>query len=197
MEKVSKSFKALLMIAVSALAGLTVTSCSKSVDASKQAQSSNPEIVYINADSLLVKYEFAKDLNDQLMRKEELSRSNFNEQARVFQQDANEFQRKVQNNGFLSVDRARQEQERLARREQELQALNQQLSSQLMQEQSGMNKQLRDTLDKFLKEIQPKMGFKVVLSNTLGDNVLYGHPSTDITDEVLKGLNARYAKSKK
>jgi outer membrane protein len=197
MEKTSKFIKATLGVATVVLLSASFASCSKSEKSATSTQPTTQEIVYINTDSLLVNYEFAKDLNDQLMKKEEMSRADFNEQARVFQQDAGEFQRKVQNNGFLSMDRARQEQERLARREQELQALNQKLSGQLMQEQNVMNKQLRDTLVNFLKEIQPKLGFKVVLSNTMGDNVLYAQPENDITQKVLQGLNARYAKTKK
>ena len=78
-------------------------------------------VAYINTDSLLLNYTFAKEVNDQLMGKEEASRADFNEKAKVFQQDAMAFQRKVQNNGFLSMERAQKEQERLAKAEQDLQ----------------------------------------------------------------------------
>src|SRR5690554_7833634 len=63
-------------------------------------------IVFINTDSLIIKYEYARQLSEELIRKEESSRTDFNERARVFQQDMVEFQRKVQNNGFLSLERA-------------------------------------------------------------------------------------------
>jgi outer membrane protein len=153
-------------------------------------------VVYINADSLLMSYDFAKQLNEELLKKEEKSRADFNEQAKIFQQDLGEFQRKVQNNGFLSLDRAKAEEQRLGRKERELQDLNAKLSNQLMLEQNSMNKQLRDSLTSFLKELQPKMKFQLVLSNTMGDNVLYGSASADITKVVIDGMNARYAKSK-
>lgn len=190
-----------LIVAVVVLFILHFT-CSVSGD--KSAEVSNDEsiisessIVYVNTDSLLLKYEFAKYLNEELLKKEERSRTDFNEQANSFKQDALEFQRKYQNNGFLSLERAKQEEQRLAAREQELQELNARLSNQLMVEQNKVNLQLRDTLVSFLKEIQPSRKFQIVLSNTLGDNVLYSQKGIDITNDVVTALNSRYSVSKK
>jgi outer membrane protein len=152
-----------------------------------------PSLVYVNTDSLLVHYEFAKYLKEQLLKKEEKSRTDYNEKAKVFQQEVYEYQRKAQNNGFLSLERAKQEQQRLAQQESDLQELNNRLSNQLMVEQGNVSQQLRDTLESYLKEIQPKYKFTMVLSNTAGDNVLYGEKGLDITNEIIKGLNARYA----
>lgn len=151
---------------------------------------------YINTDSLLLNYTFAKEVNEQLMSKEEASRADFNEKAKVFQQDAVEFQRKVQNNGFLSMERAQKEQQRLAQKEQELQQLNQQLTNELMVEQDKLNRQLRDTLMNYLEEYAKSNPYKVILSNTLGDNVLYAAPGVDITNEIVEALNARHAAAK-
>jgi len=151
---------------------------------------------YINTDSLLLNYTFAKEVNEQLMSKEEASRADFNEKANVFRQDAVEFQRKVENNGFLSMERAQKEQQRLAQKEQELQQLNQQLSNELMVEQDKLNRQLRDTLMNYLEEYSKENPYKVILSNTLGDNVLYAAPGVDITNEIVEALNARHAASK-
>ena len=154
-------------------------------------------LAYINTDSLLLNYTFAKEVNEQLMSKEETSRADFNEKAKVFRQDAMAFQRKVQNNGYLSVERAQKEQDRLAKAERDLQELNQQLTNELMGEQNKLNRRLRDTLVNYLDIFAKKNPYKVILSNTLGDNVLYGDAGLDITMEIVKELNARHAASKK
>jgi outer membrane protein len=158
---------------------------------------SESTLVYVNTDSLLLNYEYAKHLNEVLLKKEEKSRTDFNEKAKAFQQEATEFQRKVQNNGFLSLERAKAEEQGLAQKERDLQDLNTRLSNQLMVEQSSVSAQLRDSLVTYLKELQPKMKFTVVLSNSLGDNVLYSQPGLDITSIAVKGLNARYQASSK
>lgn len=153
-------------------------------------------IVFVNTDSLIIKYDFARQMSEELIKKEESSRTDFNERARVFQQDMVEFQRKVQNNGFLSLERAQSEERRLRQKEQELQELNTRLSNDLMVHQDIMNQQLRDTITNFLDVYCKDKAYRMVLSNTMGDNLLYAEPSLDITNEVVRMLNLRYEASK-
>ncbi|GAO28146.1 hypothetical protein JCM15548_209 [Geofilum rubicundum JCM 15548] len=153
-------------------------------------------IVYVNTDSLIIRYEFARQMSEELIKKEESSRTDFNERAKVFQQDMVEFQRKVQNNGFLSLERAQSEERRLRQKEQELQELNTRFSNELMVHQDRMNQQLRDTITSFLDVYCKDKAYKMVLSNTMGDNLLYAEPELDITDEVVRILNLRYEASK-
>jgi len=154
-------------------------------------------LAYINTDSLLIKYDYAKLMKEKMLKKEESSRANFNEKAKIFQQDLAEHQRKLQNNGYLSLDRAKQEEQRLAKANQDLQELNQRLTNELMAEQNRINAELRDTLINYLKEYNKKKGYKVILSNTMGDNILYSEPGVDITNDIVEALNERYNKSKK
>ena len=135
--------------------------------------------------------------SEELIKKEESSRTDFNERARVFEQDMVEFQRKIQNNGFLSLDRAQSEERRLRGKEQELQELNARLSNDLMMQQNRMNQQLRDTIANFLVGYSKEKAYRMVLSNTMGDNLLYAHPSLDVTDEVVAILNERFAAANK
>ncbi|TAJ09412.1 OmpH family outer membrane protein [Marinilabiliaceae bacterium JC017] len=152
-------------------------------------------LAYINTDSLLLKYEYAKVLNEKILGKEEQSRADFNEKAKVFQQDAMEFQRKVQNNGFLSLDRAKKEEERLGKAQRKLQELEARLSRELMAEHDKINKELRDTLISYLEGYAETRPYKVIMSNTLGDNVLYSKPGVDVTNEVVGALNDRFKDS--
>lgn len=154
-------------------------------------------IVFVNTDSLIIKYDLARELSEELIRKEESSRTDFNERVRVFEQDMMEFQRKLQNNGFLSLDRAQSEERRLRQKEQELQALNTRLTNDLMDAQNTMNQQLRDTITNFLKDYCKEKSYSMVLSNTMGDNLLYADSVFDVTDDVVAKLNERYAAAKK
>lgn len=154
-------------------------------------------IVFVNTDSLIIKYDLARELSEELIRKEESSRTDFNERVRVFEQDMMEFQRKLQNNGFLSLDRAQSEERRLRQKELELQALNTRLTNDLMEAQNAMNQQLRDTITNFLKDYCKEKSYSMVLSNTMGDNLLYADSVFDVTDDVVAKLNERYAAAKK
>ncbi len=179
---------------------LATVACNQSTNSSSASSANDSvcgglKIAYINTDSLLMRYTFSQKMSDDLMSKEESSRAEYNQKARVFQQDVMEFQRKVQNNGFISVERAQKEQERLAKVEQDLQALNEKLSTELMQVQASVNKELRDTITNFLNEYAAGK-YLMVLSNTMGDNVLYAADGIDITNEVVEELNKRYEAKK-
>ncbi|HOF99412.1 MAG: OmpH family outer membrane protein [Paludibacteraceae bacterium] len=154
-------------------------------------------IAYINVDSLLLKYRFAKDANESLIKKQEDSRLTINSRARELQNEMNEFQRKLENNAFLSRERAEQEHTRLLKKQQELQNLDGQLTQQLLQEQQKMSEELRDTINAFLKEYNKDGRYEIIFSNTTGDNILFASKSYDITDEVVKLLNERFSNKKK
>lgn len=200
MKNLSLIVNVVLVIAVAVLFVLVLSGRSSRVGEGNRFDGDmgvDSGIVYINTDSLIIKYEFARYLSEELIKKEEASRTDFNEKARVFQQDMVEFQRKVQNNGFLSLERAQNEERRLRQKEAELQDLNSRLSNELMEHQGKMNQQLRDTITSFLDEYCKTRPYRLVLSNTMGDNVLHAAPQLDITNDVVEKLNNRYAISKK
>lgn len=157
----------------------------------------NLPIAYLNVDSLLLQYEYAIELNDKLLRKRENSQASYNQKARQFEEEAAEFQRKLENNAFLSEQRARSEQERLIKKQQDLQELDQRLSNELAVEMQNMNLQLQDSIYNYLNEYNQQKQYHLIISNSANDNILIGAPAYNITGEVLEALNARYNKSSK
>lgn len=151
-------------------------------------------ITYINVDSLLLNYQFAKDANEVLIKQEEDSRLTFNTKARQLQEEVADFQKKLENNAFLSRERAEREQTRLMQKQQELQELEAKLSQELFAKQQKVNEQLRDTITNFLNEYNKVKKFEVILSNTANDNVLHADKKYDITAEVVAELNRRCMK---
>ena len=153
-------------------------------------------LAYINVDSLLLNYQFAKDANESLTKKQEDSRLTINTRARQLQGEMAEFQKKLENNAFLSRERAEQEQLRLQGKQRELQELDGKLSQQLLQVQQKMSEELRDTINKFMKEYNKDGKYEIIISNTSNDNVLYANKCYNITADVTKLLNERSAAKK-
>lgn len=200
MKNLSLVLNAVLLVAVAALFIIVLSDGSEKKEETNLQDSEEKiqaqPIAYINTDSLLMNYKYAQHLNEELLTQEESSRADFNERLRIFQEDMKSFQRKVQNNGFLSRERAQNEGKRLRQKEQELQELNNKMSNNLMRQQNQMNRQLRDTITSFLEEYTKKHPYKLVLSNTMGDNVLYANKALNITAPVVEQLNKRYESSK-
>lgn len=151
-------------------------------------------IAYINLDSLLENYKFAIEANEQLMSKQEDARLKLNTRARNLQNKAAEFQRKLDNNAFLSRERAEAEANKIQQEQQELQNLEAKLTQEIMLQNQDLNMQLADSLTGFLKEFNADGRFQMILSNTGKDNVLMAADALDITEEVIAGMNARYSK---
>ena len=187
---------AILAIAVIVLFWLVLSN--KSNETAKQIVSGKNSvtvgklpIAYVNIDSLLLNYQFAKDANESLIKKQEDSRLTVNTRARQLQAEMAEFQKKLENNAFLSRERAEQEQLRLQNKQKELQEMDGKLSQQLMQVQQKMSEELRDTINAFMKEYNKNNKYEMIISNTSSDNILYAAKGYDITKDVTKMLNER------
>ncbi len=152
----------------------------------------NLRIAYVDVDSLLTNYNFCIDLNEAMVKKEENIRLTLNQKAEALRKDGEEFQRKYENNAFLSQERAQQEYARLEKAQQDLQNLSNKYSAELANETAQNNLQLRDSINTFIQAYNKIHGYNLILSNTGFDNLLYADPSMDITKEIVDGLNARY-----
>ena len=128
-----------------------------------------------------------------MVKKSENVRLTLNQRARELDKQKQDFQTKVQNNAYLSQERAQQEYNRIAKLEQDLQALSNKLQSELMSENEKNSLLLRDSINAFLKEYNKTKGYSMIISNTGFDNLLYADSIYDITKEIVEGLNARYS----
>ena len=172
-----------------------ISSSKQSVKVVNSAESQFP-VAYIQVDSLLANYIFAKQANESLLRKSETSRSQLQRKMQEWQKEAADFQQKAQTNAFLSRERAESEQNNLLKNRQDLQLLDQRLTKELLQEQEKLNEQLKDTINTFLKEYNKDHNYKIILANTVNDNILYSEEECDITKDVVDKLNARYKSNK-
>ena len=182
------------VVLVAAVAALFVLHFGKKECASSEVTAAPTEVMpvaYLNVDSLLANYSFAIEASEQLMSKQEDARLKMNTKLRTFQNEVADFQRKLQNNAFLSRERAEKEQQRLAKKEQELQELEAKLTQDIMLENQKLNMQLADSLTSFLQVFNADGRYHVILSNTAKDNVLMAAEQYDITQEVVAGMNAR------
>lgn len=151
-------------------------------------------IAYVNVDSLLLNYDYAKDLNESLLKRQQKSRKELKAKEDKFKADYESMVKKYQAGAYLSEDQLAREQNNLAKQEQEFQILEQKLTQELLTEQQKTNAQLRDTIAAFFKIYNADKRYKYILSDA---GVLYVEDALDITQDVVKQLNERYAERKK
>ncbi len=149
-------------------------------------------VAYVNVDSLLMNYNFAKDLNESLLRKEESTRATLNQRQNQINSAAQEFDRKLRNNAFLSQERAQQEQQRILKMDQEYQQLAERLTQEFLLEQEKLNLQMEDTIKVRMVEYNRDKNYEIIFSNRTTSTILFANDKYDITDDVVEFLNSKY-----
>ena len=154
------------------------------------------KIAYVEVDSLMTQYDFAKDYSVTLQKKSNNARTTLNSKGTALQAAMNNFQQKLNNNGFQSREQAASVQAAIQRQQNDLQELQARLENELASETAKFNEALRDSLQHFLKDYNADKKFDLILSKA-GDNILLGAQRLDITQDVINGLNKRYKPAQK
>jgi outer membrane protein len=192
---VTKSVLALLIAA-------GVSACNQNKTDSKPAAATTagtgaatPEIVYINQDSLVSKYDYIKDMDKRLGDKGKAAQSDVASRQQAIQREIAEYQKAAPT---MPADQRQATEQRLQRKGQEFQQYQQNAGAQVQNDQLSEQTKLYDRLVDFTKAYAKEKGYKMVLTTQKGNtNVLFADPSLDVTADVVKRLNEAYAKEKK
>ena len=156
-----------------------------------ETSASGLKIAYVEVDSLMTQYDFAKDYSVTLQKKSNNARNTLTTKGNALQAAVNNFQQKLNNNGFSSREQAASQQVAIERQQRDLQELQARLENELASETAKFNETLRDSLQNFLKDYNKDKQFSLILTKQ-GDNILLADKRFDITNDVINGLNKRY-----
>ena len=145
-------------------------------------------------DTLLSNYTQSRELNEAFLKKIEKYKTDMNVKMKSLVKRQDEYQRKLENNGFVTRESANQEYYDIVLESQNMERLKQETQENILREQNEINKKLYDVIIAFLKEYNKEKGYNLILSTTLGGTVFYAEDGFDITQDILKQLNAQYKK---
>ena len=190
--------KTLTLLAIA----VVMASCNKQpgkMDGDSAANSENGSnglrIAYVNVDSLVNQYEYAKVMSDSLEKMSANATKRLSDMDKSLEQSYNRFQRKLQNNEFTSEQQAKTAAAAFETERNNRVALEARLSNELMQKQAEFTKTLHDSVDNFLSDYNKDKKFDMILRTGVANEViLYADKKFDITEDVINGLNKRYKK---
>lgn len=193
-----------LVLTLSLFAGLT-SSCQPSnrADDSKNtaavsldstSQAALPNYRYVDLDTVLDKYNLAKDYNEEMLRMRDNMESEVKRHENSIQSFANSMQNKLQNNGYLSEESVKADQTKFNNMQASAQQAVAKLQSNFENAAMTAQKSVNDSIQAFIKDYNAKKGYDAIFFKGA---TLYIDPRLDITSEVVEGLNARYNKVKK
>lgn len=186
-----------IFAATALMFAVVLTSCNNSTpqndqqSAQSEAVSSDLKIAYIEVDSLMSQYDFCKEFTIELQKMSTNARNTLNSKGQQLQKAVQNFQQKIQSNGFTSREEAERVQAAIQRQEVDLNDLQQRLANELDKETAKYNVALRDSLKSFLDAYNKDKKYDMILSKA-GDNILLADKRFDVTQDVINGLNKRY-----
>ena len=188
------------IVASLAVIALIATACN-SEDAKKDAPAGKakaaktevnlPNYRYVDLDSVLSKYNLAKDYNEEMLRMQTNMESAAKRHENKIQNFAATMQNKMQNNGYLSEASYRQDEQTINNMQTEAQRNISSLQNNYQNAAMQAQQAVIDSLTKFIKDYNKTRGYDAIFQKA---STLYINPELDITDEVVEGLNARYNK---
>ena len=181
-------------VAFAAMVALSLTSCNKSqpqVEAKSESKApAELKIAYVEVDSIMTQYKFAKEYAAILEKKGQNIQATLAQKQQNLQAAAANFQQQIQQNA-LSREAAEQRQAAIQKQNNDLQGLQQRLSNEFASEQEKYNKALHDSIANYLARYNKDKKYSIIFSKS-GDNLLYADKAYDITREVITGLNKAY-----
>lgn len=153
-----------------------------------------PNYRYVDLDTVLSKYNLAKDYNEEMLRMQTNMESEVKRHENSIQSFASSMQKKLQNNGYLSEESYKADQDKINNMQANAQRSVASLQSNFENAAMAAQKTVNDSIEAFIKQYNAKKGYDAILFKAA---TLYINPKLDITAEVVEGLNARYNKVKK
>jgi len=148
-------------------------------------------VAFVNNDSILSHYELVKKMRADLEAKGKRLEGEVASQQQAFEKDAAYFQEQVKKKA-ISDQSAQEIYGQLQQNQQKISALRDRYTAELQQSEMDMNVALIDSVMNFLKRYNSKYKFDYILGFTKGGNILFANDTLDVTNDVIKELNAAY-----
>ncbi len=181
-----KMKKSLLIIALA----FSIISCNK-----EQTTVSNEiKTAYVDTAKLMEEYTEAKDLEAKFKTRSEAEAKKFEVEEANFKAEVANFQKNAQTNGQAW---AQQKNAELEQRQQRLQYAAQSVGQKLQMESVTEMDSLIKGVKNFIKEYGKEKGYDYIYGTGDAATVLYAKEQYDITKDVIKLLNDKYATDSK
>ncbi len=153
------------------------------------------DIAYIKMDSLVQNYDRFIDLRSAFETKATKVTGDLEARGRSFQNEIASFQDKI-NKGLMTTRDGQAEQTRLQTKGEQLETDHQAQMTELAEEEQVMTNQIFHAINDYVAKFNADLRYKMIITTSGGSPVIHADPALDITQEVLRGLNAEYAAEK-
>jgi len=154
---------------------------------------SSSELVYVDVNKLIDGYSRTKVAKAEFDKKATTLKANVDSLVTNWQKELQAYEKE---RASLTPKELQLKQELLGNKQQQINGYQEAIQKQIQEEDKKTTQTVINDINDYVKEYGKDKGYKIIFGASGGGNIMYADESSDLTDEVLKGLNAQYDKKK-
>lgn len=154
---------------------------------------SSSELVYVDVNKLIDGYSRTKIAKADFEKKATTLKANVDSLLTDWQKELQNYEKE---RASLSAKELELKQQLLGNKQQQINGYQEAIQKQIQEEDKKTTQTVINDINDYIKEYGKKHGYKIIFGASGGGNIMYADEATDLTADVLKGLNAEYDKKK-
>lgn len=147
----------------------------------------NEELVFVNSGKLLAEYKGMQQAQAEFEKKSTVWKANVDTLASEVQNAIQDYEKSLAQLSDKEKELSRQ---LIQSKQQQLGQYQQAMQQKAAEEEQALTKTVLADVNAYLTDYGKEHGYKMILAATDAGNIVYAENGIDVTDDVLKGLNA-------
>lgn len=149
------------------------------------------DLVYVDVNKLIEGYKRTEKAKKEFEKKASEMKTNVDSLLTGWQKELKNYEKE---RTTLSDKELKLKQELLSNKQKQINGYQEAIQKQIQEEDKKMTQTVVNDINDYIKEFGKKNGYKIIFGASGSGNIMYGDEAADLTEEVLKGLNAEYEK---
>lgn len=154
---------------------------------------SSSELVYVDVNKLMEGYKRTKVEKEAFEKKATTMKGNIDSLVTGWQKELQAYEKE---RSSLSPKELQLKQELLSNKQQQINGYQEAIQKQIQEEDKKTTQTVINDINDYVKEYGKSKGYKIIFGASGGGSIMYAAESSDLTEKVLKGLNAEYDNKK-
>jgi outer membrane protein len=150
---------------------------------------STSELVYVDVNKLLEGYDRTKIVRSEFEAKAKTMNANVDSLVTDWQKELQLYEKE---RSSLSSKELELKQELLGNKQQQINNYQQAIQKQIQEEDQKSTQTVINDINDYVKNYGKTKGYKIIFGASGGGNIMYADEGSDLTQEILKGLNAEF-----
>lgn len=149
------------------------------------------QLVYVDVNKLIEGYKRTKVVKAEYEKKATTMKTNVDSLLAGWQRELKSYEKE---RSTLTPKELKLKQELLQNKQQQINGYQETIQKQIEDENKKVTQTVVNDINDYIKEYGKKKGYKIIFGASGTGNIMYADEATDLTEEVLKGLNSEYEK---